>query len=461
MQKNNLNFTISERKLYLRFFDIVFPLLGLFSISFLTDFQYFSFKNQNIYVWIISLVIYIWFFGQIFEMYNLKVASDKYLTLRSTLITVALTTIFYVFTPIVSPTLPNNRIQILYFVLALLIPTLLHRYLYVKLIFSPRFVKNILIIAEGDQIEKLLALDLNKGVNNFVSYISKDKLISMDDLKFNSLEKADIKGIVVEENIDEIIVSSNNFIPKNHMLNFQLIELFETGLSIKSVDNFIEEETLRISENQLSPNFYNNFTFSKSHQNNLYLAFRRFSDIFFSLIGIAIFIVLIPLVFIGNLTGNRGKLFYTQKRVGKKGIEFNIIKFRSMKPNSEKNGAVWAKLNDKRITVFGRLLRKTRIDEFPQFLNILKGDMSLIGPRPERPEFVSQLEQELPFYSIRHVIKPGLTGWAQVKHPYASSVKDQQEKLMYDLYYIKERNLLMDFKIVIKTISTVIFFRGT
>ena len=461
MKKNNLNFTISERKLYLRFFDIVFPLLGLFSIGYFTDFQYFSFQNHNIYMWIVSLVIYIWFFGQIFEMYNLKVASDKYLTLRSTLITVALTTIFYVFTPIVSPTLPGNRIQILYFVLALLFPILLHRYLYVKLIFSPRFVKNILIIAEGNQIENLLSLDLNKGANNFVGYISKDKLSTKDDFKYYSIEKAIIKRIVEDENIDEIVVSANNCIPKNHILNSQLIELFETGLSIKSIDNFIEEETFRISENLLTSNFYNNFTFSKSHQNNLYLTFRRFSDIIFSLLGIAIFIGLIPLVLIGNLFGNRGRLFYTQKRVGKRGVEFKIIKFRSMKPNSEKNGAVWAKLNDKRITVFGRILRKTRIDEFPQFLNILSGDMSLIGPRPERPEFVAQLEKELPFYSIRHVIKPGLTGWAQVKHPYASSVKDQQEKLMYDLYYIKERNLLMDFKIVIKTISTVLFFRGT
>ena len=125
MKKNNLKFTISERKLYLRFFDIVFPLLGLFSIGYLTDFQYFSFQNQNIYMWIISLGIYIWFFGQIFEMYNLKVASDKYLTLRSTLITVALTTIFYVFTPVVSPILPSNRIQILYFFFSIIISNLI------------------------------------------------------------------------------------------------------------------------------------------------------------------------------------------------------------------------------------------------------------------------------------------------------------------------------------------------
>ena len=129
--------------------------------------------------------------------------------------------------------------------------------------------------------------------------------------------------------------------------------------------------------------------------------------------------------------------------------------------NAEKNGAEWSKKGDGRITPFGRILRKTRIDEVPQFINVLKGEMSLIGPRPERPVFVTKLEHELPYYALRHVIRPGLTGWAQVMHPYARTVKDQQEKLLFDLYYIKERNLLLDLKIVIKTISTILFFRGT
>ncbi len=132
-----------------------------------------------------------------------------------------------------------------------------------------------------------------------------------------------------------------------------------------------------------------------------------------------------------------------------------------MVANAEENGAEWAQKNDSRVTAFGRMMRKARLDEIPQFVNVLKGDMSLIGPRPERPEFVKMLEKELPFYAIRHVVKPGLTGWAQVMYPYARSVNDQHKKLMYDLYYIKERNLLMDLKIVIKTISTILFFRGT
>ena len=132
-----------------------------------------------------------------------------------------------------------------------------------------------------------------------------------------------------------------------------------------------------------------------------------------------------------------------------------------MVENAEISGAVWAQKNDARITKFGKFLRRTRLDEVPQFINILKGDMSIIGPRPERTEFVAELSENYPFYTIRNVIKPGLTGWAQVEYPYASTKEEQYTKLRYDLYYIKERNLLLDFKIIIKTISTVIFYRGT
>ena len=131
-----------------------------------------------------------------------------------------------------------------------------------------------------------------------------------------------------------------------------------------------------------------------------------------------------------------------------------------MVKNAEINGAVWAKKNDARITSFGKFLRNTRLDEVPQFFNILKGEMSIIGPRPERPEFIKDLEDKIPFYAIRHVVRPGLTGWAQVNYPYANTLEEQRIKLRYDLYYIKERNSFLDFKILIKTITTILYYRG-
>ena len=460
MSKSNFHFSISERKLYLRFFDIVFTLLGLFATSYLVDFQYFNFQNSQSSIWIILLSFYLLFFGEIFEMYNLKVASDKYLTLRGVFITSVFTVLFYVFTPIISPVLPQNRIQILYFFISLFLPILISRFIYIQFIFSPRFLKNILVIAEINQLQNLISITKDKESNTIVAYISNKELEDSDLVNFEALKTIKLLQIIKDQYINEIVVSSKNFKFVNE-INTQLIELFEKGVVIRSVDSFIEDETNRISESQLSPNFYNYFTFSKSHQNNLYLTFRRIIDILFASIGILGFFLLVPIIFIFNIIGNRGKLLYQQKRIGKRGVVFNIIKFRTMVSNEEKDGVVWAAKNDVRVTVFGRILRKTRIDEVPQFFNVLTGEMSLIGPRPERPEFIEQLERELPFYAIRHVIKPGLTGWAQVMHPYANTIKDQQQKLMYDLYYIKERNLLMDFKIIIKTISTILFFRGT
>lgn len=460
MPNTTTHFSISERKIYLRVLDILFPIISFYIVSLFTEYQYFNFNSPQIVTWIISLSMYILFFGQIFEMYNLKVASDKYLTIKSTLLTVVFATLFYVFTPYYSPLLPQNRLQILYFFGVILASILLNRFIYIQFIFSPRFFKNILLIAEKDEIERVLMCKENIEVNNIKCYISSEP-INNDTLEFVTVENADIATLVKKFAINEIIVTSEKGKLITKKVNSQLIELFEKGLSIKSVDSFIENETFRISENKLAFDFYNYFTFSKSQENNLYVSFHRILDILVSIIGILCFIFVAPLVILGNLIGNRGALLYTQKRIGKRGEDFNIIKFRSMVSDAEKGGAVWAQKNDVRVTKFGRILRKTRIDEMPQFINVLKGEMSLIGPRPERPEFVHQLEQEIPYYAMRHVIKPGLTGWAQVMHPYASSVQDQKDKLMYDLYYIKERNLLMDLKIIVKTISTVIFFRGT
>lgn len=461
MHANNFYFNISERRLYLRVLDIGFTILGLYVFNVYFNFNYVNFSSPSSALWISTLIIYLIVFGEIFEMYNLKVASDRYLTLRSAGITVFFTTLFYVFTPVISPTLPTNRLQLAYFSLTLLFAVLVNRFLYIQLIFSPRFLKNILLVADSSQLTDLVTAIQNKSANRIMAVVSDAAMEGNDKIAFIPVSVANLEEIVKEEGINEIVISSNNqkFITRD--LNNQLILLFEKGMAIRSADNFIEEETHRISETKLTTDFYNHFTFSKSHQNNLYLAFRRVLDVFFSLIGIVVFFLLIPFVFVGNLFANKGKLLYTQKRIGKKGKKFKIIKFRTMVVNAEENGAEWAQKNDSRVTAFGRMLRKSRVDEIPQFINVLKGEMSLIGPRPERPEFVTMLEKELPFYAIRHVVKPGLTGWAQVMYPYAHTVEDQHKKLMYDLYYIKERNLLMDLKIVIKTISTILFFRGT
>jgi len=157
---------------------------------------------------------------------------------------------------------------------------------------------------------------------------------------------------------------------------------------------------------------------------------------------------------------SKGGAIYKQVRTGKDGKDFTIFKFRSMRSDAEKNGAQWASQNDSRVTRIGNFIRKTRIDELPQLFNILKGTMSFIGPRPERPEFNQSLEKELSFYNLRHIVQPGLTGWAQVLYPYGASLEDAKEKLQYDLFYIKNYSLWMDVSIVLKTITVVVFGRG-
>jgi exopolysaccharide biosynthesis polyprenyl glycosylphosphotransferase len=155
-----------------------------------------------------------------------------------------------------------------------------------------------------------------------------------------------------------------------------------------------------------------------------------------------------------------GPVFYTQDRVGKNGRTFVLTKFRSMRVDAEQDGPVWAQKRDSRTTRVGRIIRKIRVDEIPQFWNILKGEMSFVGPRPERPHFVAQLAEEIPFYEQRHLIAPGLTGWAQIKYPYGSSTEDARQKLQYDLFYIKNQGLILDAIIIFETIKIILFGRG-
>ena len=173
-----------------------------------------------------------------------------------------------------------------------------------------------------------------------------------------------------------------------------------------------------------------------------------------------IFVLVTPFVFLLNLVFNPGPLFYLQKRVGRYGKEFNIYKFRSMVVDAEKSGAKMATKNDARITPFGRVLRMFRIDELPQIVSVIKGDMLFIGPRPERKVFVDKLNEITPYYNIRHLIKPGITGWAQVKFKYGENLNDSIKKLEYDLYYIKMHSIALDLRIIFKTFTTILFSRG-
>ena len=456
-----MHFEISERKLLLRFCDIAFVLSILFLLDFLFDVPYFNLERIY-YFRPLMLIVYLTIFGSIFEMYNLQVASNQLQILRSVILTVTTATLVYLFTPILSPELPKKRLVILVFYFTILGALLAWRYFYVYFLASHRFSQNVILICDQNQVKELvLGLENVDPHYKILGFVNSD-LISKEDLDFHyvkEIKKTDLEVFVAKNNVSEIIIASQKTDGITADLYQQLLHLLEAGNIIREYTQVYESKTQRIPVHYIAKDFYRFFPFSRSNSNKLYLSVIRLLEFSLSFIGLLICIVFIPLILIGNLLANKGSLFYTQERIGKHGVVFEIYKFRTMTKNSDANGA-FASSNDKRITPFGKFMRKSRIDELPQFFNILKGDMAVIGPRPERPYFVNEIAKVMPFYETRHVIKPGLTGWAQVNYSYGESIEESLIKLQYDLYYIKHRSIFLDLSITFKTITTVLFYRG-
>jgi exopolysaccharide biosynthesis polyprenyl glycosylphosphotransferase len=456
-----IHFEISERKILLRIIDVIVVLGALDVVGNVFDVDYFMINEQQ-WLWSVILAVYLLFFATVFELYNLQRASRITGTLRSAVTTGSVTSLVYLLTPFFTPVLPDNRIQIFYFYLAVTLSLLLWRAIYIKFFASSRFNKNIILIADASDAQmiakSLQVVDPNYKISGFINTgpaIASGHFVGLKELVIK-------EAIDLFENrlITEVVVASNDAEGITSNLYRWLIELVENGYLVREYTQVYEEMTDRVPVQYVGKDFYKYFPFARNNHNRLYLVYHRLFDIIASLLGLCICFLMMPFVLIGNLIGNRGSLFYTQERVGINRKLFKIVKFRTMVKDAEKLGAQFAVENDVRITKFGKFLRAARIDEFPQFWNILKGNMSVIGPRPEREVFVEQLSEKIPFYETRHVIKPGLTGWAQVKTKYGITDEDHLRKLQYDLYYIKKRSVFLDIRILVKTLSTVIFFKG-
>ena len=231
------------------------------------------------------------------------------------------------------------------------------------------------------------------------------------------------------------------------------------GVKVTELSSFFERESGQIRLESLNASW---LIFGEGfRQNWLRTVMKRSFDIAASLALLVVTLPVMLLTALAILLTMGSPIFYRQVRVGQGGRHFSIYKFRSMRNDAEANGAVWARSNDDRITPVGHVIRKLRIDELPQIINVLKGEMSFVGPRPERPEFVADLEEQIPFYDARHSIKPGITGWAQVRYPYGASIRDAQEKLQYDLYYVKNHTLFLDLAIMMQTVEVVLWRKGS
>lgn len=460
--KKGIHFEVSERKILLRIVDLVMVFLAVYLLTLYPEFEYIKFNVENL-IPLLLLGVYIQIFGTIFEIYDLQKASKIDTTFRNLIITVSTVVLFYLLTPILSPYLPEARIQIVYFYFAITLSILLWRFFYINLIESPRFYKRVLLVGEVANVSGLIkALQESDPNYKIVGFINSE-IASQDSIKYKGLKEFEAKDflyVIEKERISEVLVASFNTESIMPEIYHDLILLLERGFKIREYTQVYEELLQKVPIQFVGKDFYKYFPFSRSNENKLYIAFQRVFDILISVLGLCFGLLLLPFILIGNFFGNKGALFYTQERVGKNSKPFKILKLRTMVVNAEKDGVKWAQKNDKRVTAFGKFLRRSRLDEIPQFVNVLIGDMSIIGPRPERPFFVNELARVIPFYETRHIIKPGLTGWAQVNTRYGASVSDSLVKLQYDLYYIKHRSVFLDFNISIKTLSTILYYRG-
>ncbi len=268
----------------------------------------------------------------------------------------------------------------------------------------------------------------------------------------------ELEGIIRAEKIDRVVIAvreRRGAFPTEALLKMSLAG----DVSIEECTSFFERITGKVHIDMLRPSWL--IFAGRRRDSRMTTVLREFIHRMLAIIGLFFSLPIAILTAICIKLESRGPVFYRQERVGQNGKVFNVIKFRSMRTDAEADGKpVWAADNDERVTTIGRIIRKIRVDEIPQFWNIIKGEMNFVGPRPERPHFVKQLATEVHYYEHRHLVAPGLTGWAQIKYPYGASVDDAIQKLQYDLYYIKNQSLTLDLVIVLDTFKTVIFGKG-
>jgi len=289
------------------------------------------------------------------------------------------------------------------------------------------------------------------SVGNDEQVVSSEKIISMKDIS--------LLDYVQSNHIDEIVVAFDD--RRNNIPTDEILKCKMHGIQVIDVSTFYERQLGKMKLDSLHPS---NFIFADGFtQAVLKSSGKRVFDV---VVSTLLSIVLLPVMALTALaiyieSGFSGPIIYRQIRVGLNGEHFEILKFRSMRVDAEKDGiAQWAQSNDNRITKVGSFIRKTRLDELPQLYNVLRGDMSFVGPRPERPQFVSELAKTIEYYEMRHHVKPGITGWAQICYPYGASEEDAREKLQYDLYYLKNYSLFLDITIIMQTVQVVLWSKG-
>jgi len=316
----------------------------------------------------------------------------------------------------------------------------------------------VVIVGDGEFVKDLCSVLLNSNHHPFVLKAvarCSGKIEGLDGVPVISV--SDVHQAVVEDNVSQIILVPGEKLDGPALDS--LTDCLRFGVSFEDGQDFYERLTGRICVSHIDQMRF--LSKVRTLGGPVVQGAKRILDFAFALLGFALALPVAALLAILIKLESRGPVLYRQSRVGLNGKVFELIKFRTMQVDAEKDGPVWAAPNDPRMTLIGRVLRRLRLDELPQLWNILVGDMSFVGPRPERPEFVEVLRREIPLYSQRHLVRPGLTGWAQVCYPYGAGVEDARRKLEYDLYYIRHEGLLIDLLVLGRTVSVVLGRMGS
>tara|TARA_R110000824_G_scaffold6103_4_gene28091 strand:+ start:4034 stop:5422 length:1389 start_codon:yes stop_codon:yes gene_type:complete len=324
---------------------------------------------------------------------------------------------------------------------------------------SDIFKRRLLILGAGPRAGRIAALEKRPDSGFIIAgYVDMNEGPSLIENAVRRLDIANLPQHVIDLEVSEVVLALEE--RRNALPVADLLTIKTTGVHVNDMSSFVERETGRVDLDSVNPSWFI-FSDGFSSGRRLSTIFKRGFDIFLSFLLLALTGPVILFFALLIKLESSGGSFFRQERVGLYGQKFSILKLRSMRADAESGGkAIWAAENDPRITRIGHFIRKVRIDELPQAWSVLKGEMSFVGPRPERPQFVDDLLTQMPFYAERHIVKPGITGWAQINYPYGASIEDSRHKLEYDLYYAKNYTPFLDLLIILQTIRVILWPEG-
>jgi exopolysaccharide biosynthesis polyprenyl glycosylphosphotransferase len=407
-----------------------------------------------------------------FDCYELPATADASESAWRTGRAGLLTALCYLAIPYFTPQFPISRLSTYLFIALATVSVPAWRVLYAVVFVQPAFQRRVLMVGagrSGTELARVLAAMPQQGNPYAGSGYQAVGFVDDDPGKLGTQVEGlpvlgnchDLLRLVDKYRVDTVVLSITDTNEIQPELFQSLLDYREQGLRLVPMPVLYEQLTGRVPVGHVGGNLQVLLPLQDTATRRIFEAGKRLADLIAGAVGLVFLTLIAPWVAAANALWSPGPLFYWQTRIGRGGRPFQVVKFRSMIPTAEADsGAVWASDRDPRVTPAGRFLRRMRLDELPQVWNILKGEMSLVGPRPERPEFVASLVAQVPFYQARHAVRPGITGWAQVRYGYGSSVEDARMKVEYDLYYIKHQSLYLELSILAKTAAVVLGLQG-